>query len=158
GAELADQDVAGLHELAAVAFDAPSLTVRIAPVAGAALTLFMCHELLRRLASDGDGGDLERRERLAMAAALAIVLAALVLENDDLARAILLDDLGGHLGPAHQRLAQLDLLVVGAARDHEHVREGHRLTGVAGQLLDPYGFTFGDPILFAAGLNHRIHC
>ena len=44
GTQLADDDVAGDYLLAAVAFDATSLTVGIATVAGRALTLLMCHD------------------------------------------------------------------------------------------------------------------
>src|SRR5450432_2101053 len=45
-ADLADEDVAREHELAVVALDAAALAVRVATVAGAALTLLVCHFVL----------------------------------------------------------------------------------------------------------------
>src|SRR5579883_2009950 len=46
GAALAHQHVAGLHQLAVEALDAPTLRVAVAPVAGAADTLLMSHSCL----------------------------------------------------------------------------------------------------------------
>ena len=46
GADLADQDVAREHDLAGVALDAPALRLRVAAVAGAALTFLVRHGLL----------------------------------------------------------------------------------------------------------------
>src|SRR6185436_5984438 len=83
-ANLTDEDVSREDELAGVALDSAALAVRIAAVAGAALTFLVCHCVPLTRLRRADGRDLERRERLAVALLAAVALAALVLEDDDL--------------------------------------------------------------------------
>ena len=44
GAALADDDIAGKNEFAAITFDAEALGVTVAPVFRSSLTFFMCHD------------------------------------------------------------------------------------------------------------------
>src|SRR6185369_12523280 len=87
GAALADQHVARDHELIAEPLHAQALAGGIAAVARAAACFLMCHDfvLLKAAPLGGlDVGDLERRQLLTMAALAAIVVAAMLLEDDDL--------------------------------------------------------------------------
>src|SRR5262249_42218453 len=98
--------------------------------------------------------DLARRVRLPVALSLPEVLAPLHLEHDHLARAVLLDDLALDLGARDQRTAHLHF---GARGQKKHVRERDLAARLARELLDPDRLAFGDPILFAAGFDDRIH-
>jgi hypothetical protein len=91
---------------------------------------------------------------LAVAVAPAMVLAALLLEDDDLRPAALLDDLGGHRGTRYMGRADGCGL---ALAHHQHLLEGHCGTGLAGQLLDHDDLILGDFILLAAGLDDCVH-
>ena len=51
---LADDDRAAGDEVAVVRLDAEALRVRVAPVAGAALTFFVCHSAITRWLVPGD--------------------------------------------------------------------------------------------------------
>src|SRR5580700_10744958 len=80
GAALANQNVAGKDDLAAVALGAEPLTRRIAPVARRAACFLVCHgAILTRV----DFGDLDPREVLAVAALAVGVLAPPLFEGDD---------------------------------------------------------------------------
>src|SRR4029453_17016743 len=80
-----------------------------------------------------NGGDLQRRVRLAMARLAAGALAALVLEDDDLFGQPLLDDLGLDPHPRDGGAANLDL--AGVVREQQRT-EGDLGPGGTGQLLD----------------------
>src|SRR5258708_26631906 len=117
GAALADEDVAGEHDLVAVPLHAETAARTVAPVARGATCFFMRHgrlllfrrglfrRLLLRLGSGGrlrgglkigflaigvDAGDAEHRAELAMAVLAPVVMAALLLEDDDLVALCLL--------------------------------------------------------------------
>src|SRR6185437_14325559 len=68
-ADLTHENVAGEDDLPAVALDPPALRLRVATVAGAPLTFFVCNGLgrLRSAGASADRGDLERGERLPVA-------------------------------------------------------------------------------------------
>ena len=70
---------------------------------------------------------------LAMAAAALGILAAALLEDEDRRRARLADDLAGNAGAGDQRAADGDAVV---AADHQHLAEGDRIAGVAGEALE----------------------
>src|SRR6266403_3672949 len=107
-----------------------------------------------RLGARADGGDLQRRERLAMPTLAAVALPALVLEEDDLLRQALLDDLGldrhaGHRGPADRDVAA----VVG----EEQRPERNLRSGRTDELLHAHGLTLADAILFTTRFDDGVH-
>src|SRR4051812_47872477 len=106
------------------------------------------------LRSARDSGDLERRERLPMPGLAPVVLPAAELEDDDLGRAVLADDLGLDLGSADERRADLHAV---AAADEEHVTEGDAVADVAGELLHTEPIALRHSILLSARLDHRVH-
>ena len=89
-ADLAHEDVAGLGELAGEHLHAAALAVAVAPVAGAALSFLMRHGCS---APRFDLGHAHGGELLAVALVAAVVLAPLLLEDQDLLRLALLHDL-----------------------------------------------------------------
>src|SRR6478609_5967191 len=98
--------------------------------------------------------DLDGRERLPMTRLAVVVLAAAELEDDDLLRPILRRDLRLDLCARNERSADLDAV----ARAHEEdVAERHRVADAAGELLDLQLVAGGDPVLFAACFDHRVH-
>ena len=78
---------------------------------------------------------------LAMAAGALRVLAATLLEGDQLGAAGLLDELRRDLRAGNQRRAELDALVLA---DQQHFGEFPRATGVAGQPLDLLNVVLGN--------------
>ena len=111
--------------------------------------------LLGRLGAAGqDFGDPHRGQVLAMAAAALGVLAAALLEGDDLAGAALLDHLGGHQRAIDEGRADRR---VGAFADHQHFAEFHHLARVAGDLLDFQNIFGGNAVLLATGLDDCEH-
>src|SRR5690606_36809105 len=127
GAALADDDVAGLDGLAAVHVHAEVLRVGVAAVARGTYALFVCHDCVScLLLAAGDAGDLDFGVVLPVAHLLAMVLAAAELDDADLVRAAVAEDLGGD-GGALERVAHLD--AVGVA-EHQDVVEGDFLAGL----------------------------
>jgi len=90
-----------------------------------------------------------------VAVGAAVVLAALLLEHQNLVATGLLDDLAGHAGPFDEGGAGLG---IGTFADHQHGLEGHDLAGLAIQLLDDDDVVLSDFVLLAAGLDHCKHC
>src|SRR5687767_14751557 len=107
--ELAHQDVARAHGLAAENFNAPSLSLAVAPVARAAAGLLVCHCSTPRLWFDC--GDFQRGLILPVTPLPAVALPAFFLEDDDFLGAALVDDLAGHFRIGHQRRADLGIAV-----------------------------------------------
>src|SRR6185295_18007442 len=90
GAALADDDAAGIDELAGVRLDAQALRFRVAAVARTAACFFVCHG---GYAPSADNAvDLEFGEVLAVTLVLLVVLAPAHLENRDLVAATVPDD------------------------------------------------------------------
>src|SRR4029079_3833678 len=75
------------------------------------------------------------------------------LEDDDLLAAVLGRDLGRDRRALHQRLPDPR----GVAAQEEHLVEAYFVALGAGQLLHAKLLPFGDPILFAARLDDRVH-
>src|SRR4051812_10113270 len=92
-AALANEDLAGLDDLATETLHTESLRVGVTPVAGGRCALLVCH---RELLPGLDAGDPQRAEPLPVT--LPLVVAGLVAElvNDDLRALAVLDDLGRH--------------------------------------------------------------
>src|SRR6516164_525819 len=81
---------------------------------------FLCairYSFLGRRAGASDLGDAQHRLVLAMTLLAPIIVPPLLLENDDLGRAGLLDHGGGDRGAGQQRRPGLDL---GPVADHQH--------------------------------------
>src|SRR5262249_43939644 len=91
-AALPDEDRAARHELAAEGLDAEPLRVRVAAVAGRALSLFVCHG--RPLPLPFDPVDAHLDDRLAVALRAPELLGPLFLEDEHLARADLVENRG----------------------------------------------------------------
>src|SRR6266566_5018577 len=104
------------------------------------------------LLAEGDILDADLGERLPMALLFRVVLTALLLEDDDLLAASLLDDLAGHASAFHNRSADMRLVAVGAEDD---VVEGDLRPGVAGQTGNSDSFSGLGAELFAAGSDDR---
>jgi hypothetical protein len=59
GAQLPNNDVAGLYMFSAESFNAAALAVRVATVSAGALAFFMCHDISLRV--QGSGFRIERK-------------------------------------------------------------------------------------------------
>src|SRR6185437_5425359 len=93
GAALADQDVARQDLLAAEALDAEAPAVRIAAVTRRTACFFMCHRIAPvALGSGDDLFDLDHRQVLTVTVLAPRILAAALLEDDQVLAAALLDD------------------------------------------------------------------
>jgi hypothetical protein len=108
---------------------------------------------LQSFPSSDDVGDLEGRERLAMTLTPTVVLAPAKLEHDKLGSKVLRDDFRLDLGAADQGPAKLEIF----ATHEENLIEGNAVADVPSEFLDPKLVTPLDSVLFAAGLEHRIH-
>src|SRR2546430_2013193 len=85
---------------------------------------------------------------------LRVVLAVLLLENDDLVAARLADDGGGHGGAAHGRGADLRFV----AADHQHLVERDLvICRVAEDVaLHKERLALGDAVLLSTGTNDGV--
>src|SRR5579871_2678055 len=108
GAALAHDDVSAGNRFAAENLHAESLSGRVASVARGAACFLVCHGPL--FSARVDRRDLHFREGLAVTALPVGVLAALLLEGNDLGAASLLEDLGGHRSARDQRRTGLRLI------------------------------------------------
>src|SRR4051794_23006894 len=106
------------------------------------------------LLSARDSGDFECRERLTVTRLPAVVLAAAGLEDDDLRRAVLGDNLRLDLRSSDQGSADLHA-VTGA--DEENLAKRDRVADVARELLDPKSIALRYSILLSARFDDRVH-
>src|SRR5690606_29630037 len=107
-----------------------------------------------RLAVAVDADDAQDAFHLAVTAGAAIALTADLLEDLDLLALTGLDQ-GGRDGRAlDRRGANADALV---AAEHQHVVELHVRAGLAVELFNHDQVARLNPVLFAAGLDHRVH-
>src|SRR6185503_12560235 len=114
----------------------------------------MASVLLLARAARADRGDLQRRERLAVALLAAVALAALVLEDDDLLGQALIDDLGLDRDALDRRLPDDDAAAVVGEQQRP---EGHLRTGPTFELLDAKGLPLGHSVLLSSGRNDGVH-
>ena len=89
-----------------------------------------------------------------MTACAAIALTTDLLEDLDLLALAGLDQNGGHRGPGDGGGAHGHGFAIA---QHQHVAERHGRAGLATELLDDQKVTGLDPVLLAAGLDHRVH-
>src|SRR5438132_589560 len=89
-----------------------------------------------------------------MAGLASVGLPALVLEDDDLLAAAMLDDLGIDRDARDHRLA--DANVAAVVGEQERVEVHLRARG-PDQLFDAQGFTLRDTILLSTSLNDGVH-
>src|SRR5262249_8018372 len=119
-ADLADEDAAGSHLLAAEYLHSAVLRLAVASVAGRALAFLVRHVFfLRDARLRADAGDLELGKGLAVTVLTTVALAAPDLEHDHLAVASLRHDLRAHLGAADEGPADRQLL----SAEHQHFLE-----------------------------------
>jgi hypothetical protein len=111
--------------------------------------------LLRRLGATGqDVGDLDDGLVLTVTANALGVLAAALLEGDDLAGAALLDHFGNDHGAIDEGCANG---CAGAFADHENLVELDGVAGGALELLDRQNVIGGDAVLLATGFDDCEH-
>ena len=87
-ATLANDNLACVHKLTAVALNAQSLSVRVAAVTGGTKALLMCHQKLlsaRIGLRSGDLSDLDNRQLLTVSLALTVARLILVLDDGKIA-------------------------------------------------------------------------
>ena len=89
-----------------------------------------------------------------MALLAARVLAATLLEIDQLGAAALLEDFGGDAGACDRRLAERDVAV---ATQHQHFGELEQRARLGIELLDFEDFVGGDAVLLSARLDDSVH-
>src|SRR3546814_11112845 len=94
------------------------------------------------------------RSVLAVAVGAPVVLAALLLEHQDLVAAGLLDDLAGHADALDEGGAGLG---PGTLAEHKDGLEGDDLAGLAFQLLDDDHVILGAFVLLSARFDHSKH-
>jgi hypothetical protein len=98
-----------------------------------------------------DGGHAHVGEQLPVAAVAAVVLAALLLEDEDFLGLALPQNFTHHPGSGHQGLAHLD----GVAVSHqEHLLQDHFIPPLSGEVFHPENVSGGNPVLFPASLNN----
>src|SRR5262249_29443636 len=98
-------------------------------------------------------GDPDQGEFLPMAAPAPRILAAALLERDDLGAAALLDHLGSDRCAGDRRGAKRH----GVAADDQHLTDADDLTGLARDLLDLEQVLGGNAVLLTAGLDDCEH-
>ena len=103
---LADDDVAGPHDLASVLLDPEKLRVGITAVPRGTYTFLVSHLCLP--SAEADALDSDFGELLAMSLLARVVLPALELEHDDLVTESVLDDFAGDLGSGERGGSSLD--------------------------------------------------
>src|SRR3990167_4462023 len=103
---------------------------------------------LRLLAADCQ--DLQDRVLLTMAVLAAVIVAALLLEDDDLVGLRLRDDLG-------RDLEAVGRLQLGSLAGEQDIAQLDLVTGRTGQLLDDDLVSCGNTILLTAGAHHCEH-
>src|SRR5260221_9635224 len=112
---------------------------------------FLCAIVVSPLLAGLDAGDAQHGERLAVPVLAAVVVPPLLLEDEHLVAAYLLDDLGRDGGAAGAALG------IGALADHEHAVESHLCPRLAGELLDGDEVVLGNLVLLAAGADDCEH-
>src|ERR1700722_5852310 len=107
-----------------------------------------------RSGAGADPGDPQHGLVLAMTVLAPVVVPPLLLEDDDLVGATMLDELGADRGAGDERRAGRG---AGALTDHQNLAKPDRRAGLADELLDRDHIAFRDLILFAAGADHCEH-
>src|SRR4051812_16394303 len=104
--------------------------------------------------AEADVVDAHLGEPLPVPLLAAVVLAALVLEDDDLLAPAVAKHLGRHGGATHQRRAHLDVVAV---RAEENVLEAHGLARLGVHRLDADGLARLGAVLVAADAGDGVH-
>src|ERR1700730_9538199 len=119
------------------------------------LRLHLSRAALRaRRALGVDLSDPQQGLILAVAVLAPVIVPPLLLEDDDLVGAALLDQGGADRGVSQQGCAGR---YGGAVADHQHLGELDRRARLAGELLDGDHVVRGDLVLLAAGADHCKH-
>jgi hypothetical protein len=149
-AALAQNNRAGVNAFAVKAFDAESLRITVATIAGRAATFFVCHIELLKL----NFRDFQAREFLAMTVRLASAMFVTIIEMGDLFAFAVFDHFGNDLRAFDRRLADRHSAFV---FDHQHVAQRYLVAHRIRQFLDVDLVAYGHAILFATGFQNCIH-
>src|SRR5471030_3200057 len=147
GAALADQDIARHDLLAAEALHAEAASVGIAAVTRRAACFFMCHRTAPVALLGDDLFDLDHRQILTMTVLAPRILAAALLEDDQVFAAALLHDRADNLGAGNGGLADL-------VAHHQDVGELDLGAGFALETLNGERVVGGDRVLFSRSEEH----
>jgi len=90
---------------------------------------------------------------LPMTSLATVTLTPFLLENQDLLRFRLADNLAGHRGVLQERRADTGVAI---AADKQHITESYRFADLTGKLLNSYEIPFRHPILLSASFDYRI--
>jgi hypothetical protein len=90
---------------------------------------------------------------LPMTSLAAVTLTPFLLENQDLLRFGLADNLAGHRGVLQERRADSGVAI---AANKQHITESYRFTDLAGKLLNFYQIPFRHPVLLPASFDYCI--
>src|SRR5690606_33841266 len=151
GAALPNQNLASVNNLAAEALHTETFRLGVAAVPRAGRTLLVSHG--ERLLPSPDPGHLDPGQQLTVPLALVVTGLGLELVNADLRPLDVLGDLAGHRDLGQLCRVGHQLVTV----DEEHRRQRHRIAGRAGKLLNLDHVALGNLVLFAAGLDDRVH-
>src|SRR5215213_6188478 len=106
------------------------------------------------LLAEADVVDLHLGEALPVTLLPAVVLAPLVLEDDDLLAPAVADHLGGHGRTGNHGRPDLDVVAVGAEED---LLEAHGLARLGVERLNAKRLPRLGPVLVAAGPDDGVH-
>lgn len=153
GATLANQDIAGIHFLAAKAFDAKTLGNRIATVSCTTACFFMCHFTITS-SLGADTGDFDLGIALAMTHLFTMVLAATEFDDLDLLAAAMGLDGGADLATIYIGRTDFDVITIS---DHEDIFKFDSAAFVRSQFLDADGVALCDTVLFSTCSDYSVH-
>jgi hypothetical protein len=168
GPVLADQDGPGLDQLAPVPLYAEALPGAVAPVSRTSLPLFMGHENLPKSSKqsmkiqilnfavllNADFVDPHGGEGLAMPLALVVPFPPFHLENDDLFRPALVQNLPHHLDVGQIGGAYQDLLAFGVI---QNVGDLDPIPSLAEDFFHPQGVSGRNLVLLSPCLDDGVH-
>src|SRR5690606_10674017 len=150
GAGLANDDLAGVHHLAAEALDAEPLGIGVPTVTGRGRALLVCHV---SSSSAVDPGDLDLGVLLTVPLALAVTGLVLELDDPDLRTLAGSDHLCGHRSGIELGLVAGDVVTV----DEQQRLQRDAGADVLAGLIDLDDIADGDLVLAATTPHDRVH-
>src|SRR5271165_5537935 len=118
------------------------------------LCAICCSFRARRTVRASDVGDAQYGLLLAMPFLASVIVPALLFEDYDLGRPLLLNHGGADKGAVQKRSAGREF---GAVADHQHLVQLHRGAGLAREPFDRDDVVLGDLVLLATGTDDCEH-